>query len=113
MEKINDLDILDKIKLEKQPLLIMFGGEHCGVCKVLKPQISDMLEKSFPEMKGVYIDCHNNQIICSQNSIFTLPVVQIYFDGIKIIEEIKVFGLNQLIEKIKRPYDIWTETNNN
>lgn len=108
MREIDNLEDLEDLKKES-PLLIMFGGENCGVCKVVKPQINDMLLKNFPKMEGVYIDCHKNQMICSQNSIFTLPVIHVYFDGVKVTEEIRAFGINQLKEKIERLYNIWNE----
>ena len=108
MQTINDLEKLNEMKTAG-PLLIMFGGKNCGVCQVVKPQLSSLLEEQFPNMQAVYVDCHLDSLICAQNSIFTLPVIQVYFEGIKIIEEIKVFSINGLIEKIKRPYDMWND----
>lgn len=108
IETINDYSILENLK-QQSPLLIIYGGESCGICSVIKPQIELMIEHNFPKIKCVYVDCHTNQMICSQNSVFTIPVVEVYFEGVKVIEEIKSFSINQLKDKIFRLYSVWEE----
>jgi thioredoxin-related protein len=31
---------LDTLKREKDAILVLFGGENCGVCQTIKPQIN-------------------------------------------------------------------------
>jgi len=88
-------------------LLILFGADHCGVCQSIKPTIITILEQQFPDMRCVYIDCEKVPDICAQYSVFTLPVVKAYIDGMKIAELGRSFSLKQLVQAINRPYTMW------
>lgn len=108
MQTITDLETLNKMKTSGA-LFILFGGAHCSVCQSLKPQLSNMLEQQFPQMKSIYIDCEQAPDICAQHSVFTLPVVHAYIEGMKIAEFGRSFSLKQLAESIERPYEMWQQ----
>lgn len=108
MQIVTDCKLLNQIKSEAA-LFILFGGEHCSVCQSLKPQLAAILEQQFPDMKVVYIDCEKSPEICAQHSVFSLPVVQAYIDGMKVAEEARAFSIKQLISTIERPYNMWKE----
>jgi thiol-disulfide isomerase/thioredoxin len=46
---------LDTLKREKDAILILFGGENCGVCQTIKPQINANFSDKFPALTLVYI----------------------------------------------------------
>lgn len=106
MQQITDINLLQQMK-SNGALFILFGGSHCSVCKSLLPQLSAMLEDKFPDMQGVYIDCEQAAEICAQHSVFSLPVVKAYIDGMKIVEVARVFSIKQLVQDIERPYEMW------
>ncbi|MGD2161219.1 MAG: thioredoxin family protein [Gammaproteobacteria bacterium] len=108
METINNLEKLDQAK-RNSVLFILFGGEHCNVCQTLRPQLAAMLEQHFPQMRGVYVDCETSPEICAQHSVFSLPAVKVYIEGMLITEEARVFSLSVLKERIERPYRTWLE----
>ena len=108
MQDITDIDQLNELK-SKGALFILFGGEHCSVCQSLRPQLASILEQQFSDMLAVYIDCEKSPEICAQHSVFTLPVVMAYIDGLKIIEMARVFSIGQLMQGIERPYKLWKE----
>jgi len=107
MQNITNINLLEQMK-SSDALLILFGAEHCGVCQSIRPQIVSMLEQQFPDMHGVYVDCETSPDICAQHSVFTLPVVKAYIDGMKITEFGRSFSLKQLADAIDRPYTMWT-----
>jgi len=109
MLSITDIKLLNEMKANGA-LFILFGGEHCSVCQSIRPQLSSMLEEQFPDMRGVYIDCEKSPDICAQHSVFTLPVVKAYIDGMKIAEEARAFSLTQLTQTIERPYLMWKKS---
>lgn len=86
---------------------MLFGGKHCGICQSILPQLTAMLEQLFPDMHGVYIDCEMSPDICAQHSVFSLPIVKAYIDGMKIAEEVRAFSIKQLAQTIERPYSMW------
>jgi len=108
MQHITDIDMLNHMKANGA-LFILFGGAHCSVCQSLLPQLTSMLEQLFPDMRGVYIDCETSPDICAQHSVFSLPVVKAYIDGMKVAEEARAFGIKQLVQSIERPYAMWKQ----
>ncbi|SFV85597.1 Thioredoxin [hydrothermal vent metagenome] len=95
---------LATLKQEKTAILVLFGGTNCGICQVIKPQIEAKFSDKFPDLVRVYIDCEQSQDICAQHSVFSLPVVQVFFMGQKFIEEVRGFSLLDLEQKIEQVF---------
>ena len=109
MQNITDINLLNKMK-SKGALLILFGGSNCSVCQSIKPQLTSKIEQRFPDMQTIYIDCEISPEICAQHSVFTLPVVKTYIEGMKVAEEARVFSIEQLVKTIERPYAMWKQS---
>lgn len=106
MQTVTELDMLEQMKA-RGALFILFGGEHCNVCHTLRPQLTTLLDKHFPDMRAVYIDCEASPEICAQHSVFSLPAVKIYIDGMLIAEDARAFSPGELMQRIERPYAMW------
>lgn len=104
MQTLTSLEELNELKQTSEALLILYGGTTCGVCDSIKPKLEVMIAENYPKMQQVYVNCHETTDICSQNGIFTLPVVHVYFTGQKFIEEVRSFSLQGLVDSIQRPY---------
>ncbi|NYT27294.1 thioredoxin family protein [Candidatus Thiodubiliella endoseptemdiera] len=104
MIQIENQAQLDRLKQEQNALLVLFGGENCGVCQTIKPQIVAKYSEKFPNLKMVYIDCEVLQEVCAQYGVFSLPVVQVFFMGQKFIEEVRGFSLLALEQKIEQVF---------
>ncbi|HIM54158.1 MAG TPA: thioredoxin [Gammaproteobacteria bacterium] len=104
MNQLENQEQLDLLKLEKDAVLILFGGAHCGVCQTIKPQIDKKFLLKFPNLEMVYIDCEQMQEVCAQHGVFSLPVVQVFFMGQKFIEEVRGFSLLALEQEIEKTY---------
>lgn len=90
---------------ENTALLVLFGGEHCGVCQAVNPQLEQALAKGYPKMKFLYLNCQNEaESVCAQQRIFSLPVVQLWFNGQKFDEWVRTFSIGQVLTAIERPY---------
>ncbi|VVM19034.1 hypothetical protein BSPWISOXPB_1393 [uncultured Gammaproteobacteria bacterium] len=50
MISIHNQAQLDTLKREKDAILILFGGENCGVCQTIKPQINANFSDKFPAL---------------------------------------------------------------
>jgi len=109
MHTVTELDILEQMKSEGA-LFILFGGEHCNVCHTLRPQLISLLDKRFPDMRTAYVDCEVSPEICAQHSVYSLPVVKVYIDGMLIAEDARAFSPGELMLRIERPYVIWKES---
>lgn len=91
-----------ELDLAQGATLVMFGGETCGVCKVIWPQLLATLESRWPGLQFRYIDCESNLQCCAQNNVFSLPVIRLYFDGRKYLERIQVFSLGPFVDEVNR-----------
>jgi len=108
MLNITDLESVQEMKADGA-VFILFGGEHCNVCHSVRPQLAAMLEQHFPQMRGVYVDCEASPEICAQHSVFSLPAVKVYIEGMLVTEDARAFSLSDLKSRIERPYKIWVE----
>lgn len=108
MKEITDIDKLIKLKATGA-VFILFGGKQCNVCHTLRPQIENMLELHYPDVSSIYVDCEVSPEICAQHSVFTLPVVQFYIEGMKITEFARSFSIEQLRQSMHRSYAMWHE----
>ena len=106
MQNIETLEQLDELKQTEEGLLILFGGKDCNVCHSIKPKLIELMEEHYPKIKLVYVDCHVVTDICSQNSIFSLPTLQVYFTGQRFIEEVRSFSLQKVMQDLERPYSM-------
>ena len=109
MQTITDINQLTQLQ-SSGALFILFGSEQCAVCHSLRPQLDATLQQAFTDMRIIYIDCQTSPEICAQHSVFSLPVVRAYIDGMKIAEETGAFSIKQLIQTIERPYRMWKES---
>jgi thioredoxin-like negative regulator of GroEL len=104
MKQIKNQQQLDTFKRNSEALLILFGGENCGVCQTIKPQIEAKFTDKFPTLTMLYIDCEQLQEVCAQHGVFSLPVVQVFFMGQKFIKEVRGFSLLDLEQKIQQVF---------
>ncbi|WP_177201189.1 thioredoxin family protein [Neptunomonas qingdaonensis] len=91
-----------ELDLAQGAVLVMFGSKTCGVCKVIWPQLLAALKSRWPELQFRYIDCENDPQCCAQNSVFSLPVIRLYFDGRQYLERIQVFSLGPFVDEVDR-----------
>lgn len=104
MQVVTKIDELNELISAQPGLVVLFGGEHCNVCNVIKPKLEEMLGEAYPNLVQVYVDCQKSMDVCSQNSIFSLPVVRVYLDGQMFLERARSFSLQEVIQEIARPY---------
>lgn len=107
MLSISNQNQLDALLANHSAVLVLYGGQGCGVCQALKPQLQRLLAEQFPYMQACYIDCQKRgSALCAQQRIMALPVVQIWFAGSRFTEFFKVFSLADIKAALERPYSL-------
>ena len=107
MKTLNSLDEV-KEKIEKEKAIILyFSSKNCGVCQILKPKLEDSLSNEFKSLKFYEIKCDENLDIASHFQVFQAPIIQVYLDGKKFLQEGRNISVNKFIEDIRRPYEIF------
>lgn len=82
----------------------LFGGAHCGVCQVIKPQLEQHLRRFCPQWTLQYSDCEAAPAVCAQQGVFSLPVIRLYLNGRLFLEEVQVFSLTRVFAELDRFY---------
>ncbi len=102
---IKSIDEFEEAK-NKEASLFYFSHENCNVCKALKPKVLELLSDNFPEINAYYVDTVLYPDIAGQNSIFTNPVILIYFDGKEFYRKARYIGMSELHDMLAKPYEI-------
>ncbi len=106
METISSIQNFEVALLENDAVLAYFSTEICSVCHVLKPKVSEMISKTFPKMRMVYVESDKSPELAAQFRIFTAPTVLVFFAGRETIRKSRAFGVEELKSEISRPYSL-------
>ncbi len=109
MKSIQSIEEFADVLAENESVLAYFSTESCSVCKVLKPKVSEMIARSFPMMKMVFIESDKLPELAAQRRVFTAPTVVVFFDGRETIRKSRAFGIDELKTEIQRPYSMLFE----
>jgi len=105
-KEVKSLEEFNQILEDNEAVIAYFSNDTCNVCKVLKPQIYDMVQSNYPKIKPVYIDISHTPDIAAQNSIFTIPTIILYMAGKESIRKSRHIGVEELRLAFERPYQI-------
>ncbi len=84
--------------------VVYFSTPQCGVCKVLKPKVIELLEEKFPLMKFAYVDCEKAKELAAQNNIFAVPTILFFIDGKEIFRKSRNISIAEIEHDVARPY---------
>ena len=87
-------------------VLIYFSSTECNVCHALKPKVFSSIKDKYPHIKLIEIDISNSVDISSYFNILSAPTVIVLFEGKEFIRKVRNFGVEELSNDIKRPYNI-------
>ncbi len=98
---------LNNLLINNSAMMIYFSGKNCGVCKILQPQIKQLLDEKYTKISQIYLDAQENQELCGTLGIFTVPTLIIYFDGKEFIKKSRNFSILELDKDLQRPYNLF------
>jgi thioredoxin 1 len=92
---IGTKDNLKELISNKKTTIVDFKSTWCGPCKVLDPILNNIAEEN-PDIQVIKIDVDENEELCTEYDIRSIPAVFIYknevqdskFIGMKSKEEI-------------------------
>lgn len=109
MQKICSEEALLELLHASPAVLLLYGGASCGVCQAIKPRLEKLASEQFPKLVTAYIDCQEAAgPICAARGIFSLPVVQLWFEGQRFAEFARVFSIGDVSAALERPYGLLT-----
>ncbi len=70
-----------QILLNDKPIMVIyFSHDECNVCKVLKPQVKDIVG-GFDTTQFLYVNTRESMEIAGQYMVFTVPTIILFFEG--------------------------------
>ena len=70
-----------EFELKNHPVLVTyFSHDECNVCKVLKPQIQEIVSQ-FDEVGFLYVNTKENMEIAGQFMVFAVPTIILFYEG--------------------------------
>lgn len=105
-DKVNSVDDIEKLIESSTAILLYFSTDQCNVCREFKPKIIKLLAGQFPKMRFQYINLGLLKEAAGKFSVFAVPTILVYFDGKEFFREGRNLGIDQLREKIERPYSM-------
>ncbi|MDY3051892.1 MAG: thioredoxin [Ndongobacter sp.] len=97
--QIDQKQFQDEVLNGEGVVLVDFFATWCGPCKMLTP----ILEQISDELKGVRIlsvDVDEERALAEQYSIFSVPTMMIFKNGVKVDQMVGLMPKERIIEKI-------------
>ena len=101
---VTTFEEFNKLKEAPNTSIFYFSHDTCNVCKVLKPKIADLITENYPKINLYYINTVDNPDIAAQNSIFTVPVMILTFEGREYIRKARNISITELDQEIEKLY---------
>ena len=103
--------VSDAVALEQfvhsHPICVLyFSTPDCGVCTAVKPKLSAMLERGFPEIAFAEVDCVLSPALAAGYSVFSVPTLIVFTEGRESLRKSRSFGLGGLSAELERPYSL-------
>ncbi|TKG96084.1 thioredoxin [Puteibacter caeruleilacunae] len=100
---------LQEVIENEEMVLFYLSGSKCGVCHVLRPKVEELIETNFPKISMYHVDEISEPTVAAALNVFTVPTVVLYIQGKEYLRKSGSFGVSELYEEIKRPYDLLFE----
>jgi thiol-disulfide isomerase/thioredoxin len=101
-----DLEEIKKEITQNPAVGVYFSAPTCNVCHALKPKLFSALEENFKELKIISVDISQDSLTPAFYQVFAIPTLLIFLDGKEFIRKTRHMSVDEVINEIKRPYEI-------
>ena len=81
MEDANKKETFGDIIGGEKPVLVDFTAEWCGPCKLMKPVLQELHEKSGDKLRILKIDIDRNPSVASSFQVQSVPTLILFQNG--------------------------------
>ncbi len=103
---MQNIESIDKIIKENPAVMLYFSAPTCNVCHALKPKLLEAIDENFKTFEILSIDVSTDADIAAQFSVFAIPTVLVFLDGREFLRKSRHMSVGEVINEIKRPYEI-------
>lgn len=86
--------------------ILYFSHKQCGVCHVLRPKVEELVKEVFSKLTFSYVDVEELPAIAASYSVFTVPVILVFFEGQEFYRFSGSVSIGELEQQISRPYEL-------
>ena len=101
---VQDDGELERLIGSEAALAVWFSGPDCRVCQDLRPKVAALLERRFPRIRRVGVDCAARPETAAQRQVFTIPVLLVFLDHRETLRLVRGFSPGQIEQGLERPY---------
>ena len=103
-----NIETIEQTLQSELAVALYFSAPTCNVCHALKPKLLTAFEANFPQLQVISIDISETPEVASHFNVFAIPTLLIYLDGKEFLRKSRHMSVDQVVEEIKRPYDMMT-----
>lgn len=103
-----NIEAIEQTLHSELAVALYFSAPTCNVCHALKPKLLAAFETHLPLLQVISVDISETPEIASHFSVFAIPTLLIYLDGKEFLRKSRHMSVDQVVEEIKRPYDMMT-----
>ena len=106
IKQILTLEEIQTIISDEMAILVYFNTQSCSVGEAFLPKVDGLIKKYFPKIKIFTVDLNISSEISAYYNAFVEPTILVFFDGKETIRKSRNFGMYELEDAIKRPYQL-------
>jgi len=95
---------LKEIIATEVAVAVYFSAPNCGVCHALRPKVETLFSKEFPAVKFIHVEIDKSPGISGVYSVFSAPTLLVFFEGKEFLRKVRLMSIQELQDKIERPY---------
>lgn len=88
---------------EHELAFLYISRTNCSVCHALKPKVERLIE-GYPKITAGHIIADDVEAVAGRFSIFTVPVLLLFWNGKEYLREARIVHMDLLKEKLDRIY---------
>ena len=81
MQEVSERDFVNEVMRSKVPVLVEFGAEWCGPCKVVAPELKALATELEGQVKVVTVDIDRSPVIARELGVQAVPTFVVFDKG--------------------------------
>lgn len=98
---INDSNFEEVVLKSEVPVIVDFGAEWCGPCKMIHPLVAEMSDEYEGRAKMTYIDIDGNPATTAKFGVRNIPTILFFKDGEVKDKQVGAVPKKVLVKKLE------------
>jgi len=100
--QVTDTNFEQEVLQSPIPVLVDFGAEWCGPCRMVGPVLEEIAVEMQGKIKVAKINVDENQQLAAQYKIMSIPAMFLFKDGKVIDQMIGALPKDQILNKVNQ-----------